>query len=118
MKITRRQLRKMIAEATFYRHKPRDPEDVLSDPDRFDHSRDMGGFLEDYRRQISSAIARRLSAEGKRRGVMQADLKRMSLELMREISSESGEYTGLALDDFLALIMKGDLDGKIDSMRK
>ena len=139
MKITRRQLRKLIAESwgdmndphnpdanadlvqrdmpTFYRHKPRDPEDVLSDPDRFDHARNPEQFFETYRRQISSAIARRLTARGTRRGVSQADLKRMSLALMREIASGAGEYTGLQLDDFLALIMKGELDEKIDAMR-
>lgn len=118
MKITRRQLRKIIAEATgtFYRHKPRDPKDVLSAPDRFDHARTQEELFEKVRRYISSAISRRLNSRGMLQDVSQADLKYMSFALMREITTEAGEYTGLSLDKFLKKIRKGELDEKIDSM--
>ena len=139
MKITRQQLRKLIAESwgdandpynpdantdlvqrdmpTFYRYKPRDPEDVIPDHDRFDHARTQEEFLEEFSQYISSAIAKRLKLRGTRRGVSPADLKRMSFALMREITAEAGDYTGLSLDDFLKLIKKGDLDKKINAMR-
>ena len=105
MKITRRQLRTLIAEATAYNEYYQDDVaravhrrlmDIYRNPTKAHKTGSR--VLIDYKSKTSSEYTAAAAA------------------LLQEIESEEGEYTGLDINDFLALIERGDLDDNIEDI--
>ena len=114
-KISRAELRSIINETVFVNQKPRDPEDQLEGD--FDRARSVTDFHSIYQGKIASAVRTRIQSDDILLALPADDvIEKMADALKQEIASESGKYTNIKLDDFLALIGEGELDEELIAM--